>query len=273
VVVVTGTKRSGTSMWMQVLGAAGLPVVGEAFPGHWGDSLRAANPRGFFESRFRRGIYYRSNPDPKTGAYLHPSVVKRHAVKVFIPGVVRSDIAFLQRVIATVRPWREAVASLEALHELERQWHINKASDEADLDKRLLRLAQSHADIPPAIEWWLETYDLVRDHSVRRYPLRWTALSIVRSTPEQAILPILEWLGMADLDLEAAVAAVDPALARSAPAEVEVDPSWAEVFDAVEQAAMEGPRLPVSLLHDMNRVNREVEARYRRLSPERGVEE
>jgi len=35
VIVVTGTKRSGTSMWMQVLGAAGLPVVGDAFPADW----------------------------------------------------------------------------------------------------------------------------------------------------------------------------------------------------------------------------------------------
>ena len=31
-IFVSGTKRSGTSMWMQVLRAAGLPVLGEAFP-------------------------------------------------------------------------------------------------------------------------------------------------------------------------------------------------------------------------------------------------
>ena len=28
-VIVTGTRRSGTSMWMQILQAAGLPIVGE----------------------------------------------------------------------------------------------------------------------------------------------------------------------------------------------------------------------------------------------------
>ena len=34
-IIVTGTKRSGTSMWMQILAAAGLPVFGEAFPRSW----------------------------------------------------------------------------------------------------------------------------------------------------------------------------------------------------------------------------------------------
>jgi len=273
VVVVTGTKRSGTSLWMQILGAAGLPVVGDAFPGHWEQSLHAANPRGFFESRLRRGIYYRTNPDPKTGDYLHPRDVRHHAVKVFVPGVVRTDIAFLNRVVATVRPWREAVDSLARLHALEAAWHRDKAVDEADLDRRLQRLHRSRSDLPPAIEWWLEIYELVRDHSVRRYPLRWTALRKVRAEPEAAILPVLRWLGADGLDLAAAVDCVDSTLDRSTPADVDLDPAWARVFDAVEEAAMCGPRLPVSLLRDMNRLNRAVEARFRRLSPERGAEE
>ena len=37
---VTGTKRSGTSMWMQVLRAAGLPVIGTEFPRDWGEVIR-----------------------------------------------------------------------------------------------------------------------------------------------------------------------------------------------------------------------------------------
>ena len=59
-------------MWMQVLRAAGFPVVGEAFPGHWDKTLADANPHGFYESPLRRGIFYATNPNPRTGEYLYP---------------------------------------------------------------------------------------------------------------------------------------------------------------------------------------------------------
>lgn len=65
-VVVTGTWRSGTSLWMQVLQAAGLPVIGDRFPKRFA-ALRQANPAGFWESRLRTGIYYATNPDRETG--------------------------------------------------------------------------------------------------------------------------------------------------------------------------------------------------------------
>ena len=58
--IVTGTKRSGTSMWMQILAAAGLEVIGERFPRHWGEHLSAANPDGFYESEL-----IEPNPFPK----------------------------------------------------------------------------------------------------------------------------------------------------------------------------------------------------------------
>ena len=90
-VVVTGTKRSGTSLWMRMLIEAGLPSIGEAFPTVWGDSIRDANPHGFFESRLRRGIWFATNPDPRTGAYLHAGPTRLHAVKVFVPGVIRTE--------------------------------------------------------------------------------------------------------------------------------------------------------------------------------------
>ena len=121
-ILVTGTKRSGTSMWMQSLQAAGLEVLGSAFPRVWEESIKEANPRGFFESRFRNGIFYRTNPDPKTGRFLHPKPSRKVAVKVFIPGLVRSDMAFLHRVIGSVRPWRAYSASLRRLYAMEDRW-------------------------------------------------------------------------------------------------------------------------------------------------------
>ena len=111
-IVVTGTMRSGTSMWMQAMQAGGLQTVGAAFPEPWGERLREANPRGFYESKLLSGIYFGTNPDPATGAYLHPARSRRLVAKVFVPGLIRTDIAFLDRVLATVRPWREYAASI-----------------------------------------------------------------------------------------------------------------------------------------------------------------
>ena len=75
-IFVSGTKRSGTSMWMQVLQAAGLPILGKAFPRNWGTGpLRDANPDGFYETLLRNGIYYATNPHPRTGKYFLPEQV------------------------------------------------------------------------------------------------------------------------------------------------------------------------------------------------------
>ena len=93
--IVTGTKRSGTSLWMQILIAAGIPHFGEAFPRDWENTLKEANKEGFYESMLRAGIYYATNPHPKTGAYFFPEQVEGHCVKVFIPGLVRTDRAFI----------------------------------------------------------------------------------------------------------------------------------------------------------------------------------
>ncbi len=79
-IIVTGTKRSGTSMWMQILKAAGLRVLGEAFPRDWGETIRDANAQGFYESPLRHGIYYRTNPHPRTGAFLPPQDTKHMVV-------------------------------------------------------------------------------------------------------------------------------------------------------------------------------------------------
>ena len=102
-IIVTGTKRSGTSLWMQILIAAGIPYFGEAFPRDWETTLKEANKEGFYESMLRAGIYYATNPHPRSGAYFFPEQVERHCVKVFIPGLVRTDRAYIGRVVASMR--------------------------------------------------------------------------------------------------------------------------------------------------------------------------
>ena len=241
-VIVTGTRRSGTSMWMQILQAAGLPIVGEAFPAAWRRSIEAANPRGFWESRLRKGVYFDTNPDPDTGAYLHPQDTRRTAVKVFARGLVRTDHAFLDRVIVTMRPWRTVVASVEDLY----------AQEEAFLGTTPRRPSLSEPDI-----WWLENYDILRDAAVRRYPIRLVACENVVQRPRETLEPLLDWLGGADLD--AAVDAVDPSLQRSSG----VDQDWAlgELADAWYASVRDTGTVQPDLVERMNRAHAELEAR------------
>src|SRR5262245_22161219 len=106
-------------MWMQILIAAGFPHLGQAFPGIWERSIHDANPLGFFESRYRQGVYFATNPDPETGKFLLPGQINRHLVKIFIPGLIRTDYAFLGPVICTMRGWREYCSSLKRLYSME----------------------------------------------------------------------------------------------------------------------------------------------------------
>jgi hypothetical protein len=197
-VIVTGTKRSGTSLWMQILIAAGIPHFGEAFPRDWETTLKEANKEGFYESMLRAGIYYATNPHPRTGAYFFPEQVEGHCVKVFIPGLVRTDRAYIGRVIASVREWREHEASLLRLY----------AMEDAD---RATAAASGGGDatpperMPPALEWWAENFALMRDISIRRYPVHAQSYDGLLRDPERVIRDTLAWLGRGDANRALAV--------------------------------------------------------------------
>jgi len=188
VIIVTGTKRSGTSMWMQVLRAAGVHVLGEAFPKNWEQTIREANPHGFYESPLRGGIYYATNPDPRTGTYLRPQDVTSAAVKVFIPGLCRTDLAYVGRVVGTMRHWREYSSSLARLRAMEDDARREKLGDEAPVFPRL----------DPVLEWWLENFALVRDIVTRQYPAHLVSYERVLARPTETLMPLLEWVGAPD---------------------------------------------------------------------------
>jgi hypothetical protein len=226
-IIVTGTKRSGTSMWMQVLSAAGFASLGEPFPRDWARTIRAANPEGFFESPLRNGIYYATNPSPRTGIYLAPDATRRTVVKVFVPGLVKSDLAFLDRVLVTMRSVREYAASLERLYTMER-----KSKSEAD--RAAGRTPLPSIDYVPAwLEWWHDNYRLLCDALLRRYPFRMFSYAAVLAEPERTVREALGWLGAEES--EAAVARVRESLRTqhppAEPAPLPTDPASAEVFD------------------------------------------
>ncbi len=243
--LVSGTMRSGTSMWMQILIAAGFPHIGDAFPEPWGDALRSANPRGFYESQLVSGIYYATNPHPETGAYLFPEQTARHVCKVFIPGLVRTDSAFLNRVVATVRDWRQYAASLERMHVLAG----------GDRERALF-------DVPldPPVRWWMENFALVRDIATRRYAAHVTTYARLLADPEGEIGAVLDWLG--EGDRQAALAAVDRGRTlTAAPTPDGVSPRHARVFDDLYAHLHTGEDLSPAFVSLLNRTDAELRPR------------
>ncbi len=260
-IVVAGTHRSGTSLWMQILRAAGLPVLGERFPRKF-SGLTALNPEGFWETRLRTGINFLSNPDPETGIYLAPEATRDHVVKIFVHGLVRSDLAFLDRVLVTLRPWREHALSMARLIAAEEAPLLASGTPEA-----LERLAQRRARLPqhpPVVEWWSQLHALVLDLATRRYPHRIVTFGRLLRDPQREITAALDWLG--DGEVEPAIAAVRPELRSFHAPAVDppdgIDEETIAVFDAVYAAFDEERSLEPSLLRRMNETQRRVRARW-----------
>jgi hypothetical protein len=195
-IVVTGTKRSGTSMWMQILKEAGFPVLGRAFPRDWAETIRDANRRGFYESPLRHGIYRATNPNPRTGAFLAPAETARHAVKVFAQGLARTELAYLNYVIASVRDPREYEASLQRLYDMEHQNKLARAARKG----RPLTVVPYLSFAPALLEWWHDNLTLLRDAERRGYPIRFVSYAAVLRDPERVVRELLGWLGAPDRD-------------------------------------------------------------------------
>jgi hypothetical protein len=254
--IVTGTPRSGTSMWMQILVAAGFDAIGEPFPGDWHALLSSANPDGYWESQLLGGVYYCTNPHPLTGAFLFPEQTRFHAVKILVPGLLRSDLAYIDRVVATVREWRQFTASRVRLRELYDS-HFGLEPHE-----QILR-----HELPPALEWWVDNFALLRDLATRRYAAHVCSYQSMIEDPERAIGEVLRWLGRGDL--ARAVAAVRPerqtqhaadlALAPNAASQAQdsehslaVETEDIEVFDELYDHIHRGRALSAAFLAKLN---------------------
>lgn len=253
--IVTGTKRSGTSMWMQILTSAGFPAFGEAFPRNWGETIKDANPDGFYESILRQGIYYRTNPHPRSGAYFFPEQVERHVVKVFIPGLVRTDRAFIGSVVATVRHWREYHDSLERLYAMEDEARAEKKGTDARPPR-----------IPPVFEWWSENFSLIRDIVTRRYRVHVQSYDGLLADPKTVIENTLSWIGDEEADVAAAVAAVKPKNRTQvrnddAPAPEGLSQKAVDAFELLYRTIHERSGLDPALIGKLNEVHVELAPR------------
>lgn len=247
---------------MQVLQASGLPIIGTAFSKRWRESIGSANPKGFFESEFRRGIYYATNPHRRTGKYLAPKATREHVVKVFAPGLARSDVAFLHRVIFTVRPWREYVASIGRLYALEDDYLLHRAPNAGQSLVEKARRQRSR--FPPEVEWWYDNYVGIRDIATRRYSSHVVAFGALLDDPVPTLSEAFSFIGTGDL--MKALHVVAPALRtqRGGVFESEVlEPSEVDVFDELYRIVLEREPLTQRFVDEMNRVHVGLKARVR----------
>jgi hypothetical protein len=261
-ILVTGTKRSGTSLWMQVLTAAGLEYIGSKYAYSWEQSIGDANPRGFYESLLRRGIFWETNPHPETGRYLSPAPTRRYLVKVFIPGLVRSDIAFLDHVVASVRPWREYCTSLARLYQMEDE-HLGTTKRKDGKDP-VAEARKNRGPLPPEVEWYFENYNLVRDIASRRYRYHLVGYTTLIEDPEETIHRVLQFLG-GDPDVASAVGVVEPSLRSQHQAPYEsthLKDDEIQLFDDFVGTIENREPLSKALLDRMNEINRQLRKRF-----------
>ncbi len=249
--VVSGSRRSGTSLWMQLLAAAGIEWIGEEFPLDWGTTLRDLNPRGFFESKLRDGIHWQSNPDPDSGVYLHPKECPNHAVKIFPMGLVRTDLAFIDKVLVSYRPWRAQAASTRRFFDVEA-----KAARQAGIEPPPLR--------DPVSLWFRDLYLLFEDFERRRYPVHVQPLPALMKDPESVLVRVFAWLDLPrqrplDELLPVVIAVIEPGLLNRAhhespdlSLESEHDAATIRVLDDLDHALATDGAVPEALLGDMN---------------------
>lgn len=231
-ILVSGTGRSGTSMWMQALGASGLPVLGEAFPRDWREWFADANPRGFFESTLAAGINHTTNPDPATGTLLAPEDTRDLVVKVFLAGIPHTRRVFLDRVIVSVRRWRAYHESARRVQHLVRE-----------------RAPSLAGDGRPWVRWWDGHYRVLRDQFERGWPARFVSYEAVLADPAAVVPDVLRWIG-GPWDAAAAVAAIEPRLKTREGVETpaEVPPQLIEVLDGLERLLLSGATIDADAL-------------------------
>lgn len=271
--LVTGTKRSGTSLWMQILINAGFPFIGHAYSGIWKKSIGDANRKGFYESKLRYGINYQNNPNPDNGIYLHPRPTVQHAVKIFVPGLVKTDFAFIHRVVATIRPWNEYCSSIERLLDMEDEYMDAQPQNEGELPREV-KVIIRRPNVSPVFIWWRDNFDLLFDTLTRKYPINLVAYDKLLENPENVIPLVLHWCNQGleqdcfptkqhKLDIEAAVQTVEKGLRTQKSPEITghgIPDNLLEVFDELYACFYQGgSRITAEFCTMLNDANQKIE--------------
>ena len=184
IVVVSGLPRSGTSMAMRMLEAAGLSIVVDGIRGADED-----NPKGYFERERVKDL-----AQEKDWGWLQ--VARGKAIKIISHLLKELPDNHNYKVVFVRRDLREVLASQAKM--LERRGEANETDDE-----RMLELYEN--------DLWKATY-LLKNNS--RFETLMVAYRDVLEDPNEQARRISEFLGGGH-DIEKMAAAVDPKLYRN----------------------------------------------------------
>ena len=183
IIVVSGLPRSGTSMMMQMLAAAGLEI--------YTDDQRKPdenNPKGYFEADAVKGLA----ADNNWVKDCRGKVIKVIAPLVpFLPQDERYRVVFMQRDI------KEILSSQDRM--------LGRLGEQgADIEKEGQQLQEAF------LQQVLLANRIVMSHGNPLLPIPYASAI---ENPEKVARQVAEFLGM-ELDISAMVAAVDPSLHR-----------------------------------------------------------
>ena len=151
---------------------------------------------------------------------------------MLIPGLVRTDVAFIDRCVATVRGWRAYVASMR-------------------------RLGLEDPGFPAALDWWCQQFALLRDLAIRGYPAHVVSYESFVRDPARVAAEVITWIGRGD-PVKAA-AAVRPVAAQERGGDEQlgggVDPRHLAVFDELHAVIDAGRPLSPRFIEELNRTD------------------
>lgn len=184
-IIVSGLPRSGTSLMMQMLAAAGMPVVSDAIR-----EANDSNPKGYFEDERVKRL--KSNQDK---GWLNEC--KGQAIKIVMPILSGVPPELPQRIIFMERPAEEVVRSQRSM--LKRDGKVGSTTE----DDRMSAIYAGYLQDFNKAAAELDTISVlpIRYHDVLKDP--------------EAVAREVAAFVMPDADIPAMVAAVDPKLYRT----------------------------------------------------------
>lgn len=255
-IIVTGSRRSGTSLWMQILKQGGFPVFGKPFPANW-KMIEGENHQGYYESQLVEGINYKTNPDPRSGAWVPPQQVEGYAVKIFADGLVKTDYAYISKAILTIRNWQDCEASLQRFKSL--------MSEQNEL-VTIGASNQYYMQLPPGYAWWKSNFSVLQDMMVRRYPTTLCSYENLLADPEKVISQVFNWLG--DGNASEAISAVDQSMQTQKNTTLtHVNHEYTGIFDELYHTLNNNIKISQAFYDQMLAVNKKITAELDEILP------
>jgi hypothetical protein len=176
ITIVSGVKRSGTSMMMQILQAGGIPLLYDT------TTVCDANPYGFFE--WAAGREYNTHPD-------WPQIVEGKAVKFFLRRAQMLSPDLDCRVVIMVRDPLEIAKSSNLFRSL---------PVDQDLENETIRMAEKLAAIRAAFP---------------AFPVLEIPYSEIVQAPDVWLNAIIDFLSLDPANIVAMRAVIKPELYRN----------------------------------------------------------